>query len=229
MSLIFSFFLVLSHAAFAQPAPVSFPAAGIKKIEVSVPKGSITIMNSKTQKDISVSVKRKNVNDEKKCIQTVEIQDTVLVVKIASENKLFNKSDCDYIVSVVAPAAHNVNLDVSTGTAEVSVKDINGAMSITTGTGNVKVVSDILRDINVKTGTGALDLRYKTCSGRADIDIISGTAKTMIELPESCKIRVDYTSGVGKLFNGIGESETFDVKIKATTGSGDLSIVKGGK
>lgn len=229
MSLIFSFILALSQSAFAQPAPVNFPSAGIKKIEVSVPKGSISVTNSKTQKDISVAVKRKNVNDEKKCIQTVEIQDTTLVVKVASENKLFNKSDCDYVVSVVVPAAHNVSLDVSTGTASVMVKDINGAMNITTGTGNVKVLSDVLRDINIKTGTGALDLHYKTCSGRADIDIISGTAKTMIELPESCKIRVDYTSGVGKLFNGIGESETFDVKIKATTGSGDLSIVKAGK
>lgn len=229
MSLIFSFVLALSQAALAQPAPLNFPSTGIKKIEVSIPKGSISITNSKTQKDISVSVKRKNVNDEKKCLQTIEIQDTVLVVKVASENKLFNKSDCDYIASVVVPAAHNVNLDISSGTGAITIKDINGAMNITTGTGNVKVAADVLKDVNVKTGTGSLDFHYKTCSGRADIDIISGTAKTTIELPETCKIRVDYTSGVGKLFNGIGESETFDVKIKATTGTGDLSIVKSGK
>lgn len=229
MSLIFSLFLALTQTAMAQPLPVNFPSMGIKKIEVSVPKGSISITNSKTQKDISISVHRKNVNSEKKCIQTIEIQDTVMVVKVASENKIFNTSDCEYTVAVVAPAAQNFDLAVSTGSAAVNIKDINGAMNISTATGNVKVIGDVLKDIDAKTATGALDFHFKTCSGRADVDIISATGKAVIELPASCKIRVDFASAAGKLFNGIGESETFDVKIKAKSASGDLSIVKGGK
>jgi hypothetical protein len=71
-----------------------------------------------------------------------------------------------------------------------------------------------------------MSFKYRTCSGRADLDILSATGKVTMKLPATCKIRVEYTSATGKLFNAIGESEDYQVKINAKSASGDFSISK---
>jgi hypothetical protein len=71
-----------------------------------------------------------------------------------------------------------------------------------------------------------MNFNYKTCSGRADIDFLSATGKTVLKLPTTCKIRVDYKSAAGKLFNEVGESEDYQVFINAKSASGDFSIKK---
>ena len=71
---------------------------------------------------------------------------------------------------------------------------------------------------------GCLDT--PTSTGRSDIDLMSGTGKSTLKLPEDCKILVDFKSAAGKLFNGIGESKDYQVLIKAKTASGDFSINK---
>lgn len=228
MSLLLTFFLSLTSSALADvgSTPVTFPARGVKTLAVSVPKGKISISSSKNQKDISVSVAGPKSADGKKCIKSIGVENSEFFVKISSENILFEKADCDFDVTIVTPATMNLDIDVSSGSAQVIVKDLNGVINLKTATGDVFVEGDVLKNVSAKTATGALNFSYKTCSGRADVDFISATGKTMLKLPASCKIRVDYKSATGKLFNAIGESQDYQVLINAKSASGDFTVNK---
>lgn len=226
LSLIFSAHTLM--AADATSAPVTFPAQGVKSLLVSVPKGRVSLSSSKTQKDITVKIIESNkiYSDNKKCVKTVGLENTQLNVKIASENILFEKADCNYDVMIVVPATQNFDMDITSGSALIMIKDVGGALNLKTATGTVSVEGDVVKNISAKSATGAMNFGYKTCSGRADLDFISATGKTTINLPAACKIRVDYKSAAGKLFNALGESEDYQVMINAKSASGDFSIGK---
>lgn len=228
MSLLLTLILSLSNYSFADvtTAPVTFPVAGVKTVSVSVPKGNITIFGSKTQKDISVTVSGPKKDDGKKCVKSVGLQDSQFFVKISIENILFEKADCDYDVTIMTPISSTFDMDISGGSAEVNIKDLNGAINLKTATGNVFVLGDVLKNVTAKTATGVLNFSYKTCSGRADVDFMSATGNMTLKLPASCKIRVDYKSATGKLFNAIGESLDYQVFINAKSASGDFSVNK---
>lgn len=228
MSLLLTFILSLSSQAFAEvtAAPLTFPAAGVKTVNISLPKGKISISSSKNQKDISVSVVGPKKDDGKKCIKSVGLENSEFFVKISSENILFEKADCDYDVTIVTPMTATYDMDISSGSAQVIIKDLNGAINLKTATGDVFVSGDVLKNVTAKTATGALNFSYKTCNARADIDFMSATGKTILKLPASCKIRVDYKSATGKLFNTIGESSDYQVLINAKSASGDFTINK---
>ncbi len=228
MSLVLSFFLLLLPIkSFADVAnPIHFPANGIKSLSVSVPKGKIVMLSSKIQKDISVHVLEQKGKDNNKCIKTIGLENNQLNVKISSENILFEKAECNYEVTVTTPMSQVFDMDVSTGSAAISIKDIGGALNVKTATGTVSVSGDVLKNITAKTATAPMTFSYKTCSGRADLDFMSATGKTILSIPATCKIRVDYKSAAGKLFNAIGETEDYQVFINAKSASGDFSIVK---
>ena len=225
MSLLLTLLLSLS-SSYADVEPVTFPAAGVKTINISVPKGKINISGSKTQKDISVTLVGPKKVDGKKCTKSVGLENSQFFVKISSENILFEKADCDFDVTIVTPLSANFDMDISSGSAQVLIKDLNGVINLKTSTGDVFVSGDVLKNITAKTATGALNFSYKTCNGRSDIDLITGTGKSIFKLPEDCKIRVDFKSAAGKLFNAIGESKDYQVLIKGTSASGDLTINK---
>jgi DUF4097 and DUF4098 domain-containing protein YvlB len=224
MSLFLSCLFSLVSASWA--APTSFPAAGVKSISVSLPKGKIILASSKTQKDITVNIVGPKVVENKKCIQTVGLENSQLFVKVTSENILFEKADCDFDIMVTTPVAQSFDLDLSSGSAMILVRDMNGLINLKTATGAVEISGDVLKNINAKTATAPMSFIYKTCSGRADLDLLSATGKITFKLPTTCKIRVDYKSASGKLFNGIGESEDYQIMINAKTASGDFSIGK---
>lgn len=228
MSLLLTFFLSLTSSVLADVAstPVTFPARGVKTLAVSVPKGKISISSSKNQKDISVAVAGPKSVDGKKCIKSIGVENFEFFVKISSENILFEKADCDFDITIVTPATMSLDIDVSSGSAQVIVKDLNGVINIKTATGDVFVEGDVLKNVSAKTATGALNFSFKACSGRADVDFISATGKTVLKLPASCKIRVDYKSATGKLFNAIGESQDYQVLINAKSASGDFTVNK---
>jgi len=228
MSLLLTLIFSLSTTSFADvtTAPVTFPAAGVKSVSVSVPKGKISISGSKTQKDISVTVTGPKKDDGKKCIKSVGLENSQFFVKISSENILFEKADCDFDVVIVTPISSVFDMDISSGSAQVVIKDLNGAINLKTATGDVFVSGDVLKNVTAKTATGALNFAYKTCNGRSDVDFMSATGKATLKLPASCKIRVDYKSATGKLFNAIGESEDYQVLINAKSASGDFSVNK---
>lgn len=228
MSLVLSIILALvSPMAIANVTnPLSFPANGIKSLSVSVPKGKIVLVTSKSQKDISVHVVENNAKAGSKCVKSIGLENSQLNVKISSENILFEKADCNYDVTVTTPASQNFDMDISSGSAVVSIKDVSGSLNIKTATGPVTVNGDVLKNISAKTATGSMSFTYKACGQRADLDFMSATGKTTLAIPATCKIRVDYTSATGKLFNAIGETEDYQVFINGKSASGDLSIVK---
>lgn len=207
----------------------TFKAAGIKRINLSVPKGRISLSSSKTQKEITVNViepSKKQNEDNNKCIKAIGIEGADFNVKISSENILFEKASCDYDVVVTAPAGVHFDTSVSTGSAMIIIKDMSGNLDLKTGTGSVSVEGDILRNIDAKAATGSMDFNFKKCSGRADLSFLTATSKINLGLPSDCKVRVDHKSATGKLFNALGDSEDYLVLVTAKSASGDLTIKK---
>jgi hypothetical protein len=209
----------------------TFKVAGIKGMTLSVPKGRISVTSSLTQKDITVNViePSKKYNDNKKCHKVIGLDGSNFVVKVSSENILFEKADCDYDIVIVAPAAVNFDLDINSGSAMVIVKDMTGNLNIKAGTGSVIVDGDVLKNIDVKSATGPIEFSYKKCLNRADLNFLSVTSKITLELPEDCKVRVDHKSATGKLFNALGDSEDYLVLVTAKSASGDFTIKKTAK
>lgn len=230
MSLVLSFILTFLSTAYGETKneAQTFPSAGVKSIVVSLPKGKVSVTSAKNQKDFSLKVVELNSSTDKnkKCTKQMGIENSQFVVKISSENILFEKADCQYEIALVVPAAEMFDLDLSSGSASLLVKDIQGALNLKTATGVVTVEGGALKNINAKTATGDMSFQYKSCPSRADLDFISATGKMTLFIPGQCKIRVDYKSAAGKLFNGIGESEDYQVLISAKSASGDLIIKK---
>jgi DUF4097 and DUF4098 domain-containing protein YvlB len=229
MTLFLALFFSLSLKAEVKiPNTQNFPASAIKSILVSVPKGRISLSSSNTQKDVTVNIIEANkiYKDNKKCLKNVALENSQLNIKISSENILFEKADCNYDVMVVVPSSQVFGMDVSSGSALIVIKDVAGVLNLKTITGSVSIDGDLVKNVSAKTATGNMSFSYKTCSSRADLDFLSATGKTTLNLPADCKIRVDYKSATGKLFNALGESQDYEVMITAKSVGGDFNVVK---
>jgi hypothetical protein len=151
MAFLLTFFAFSIQTSWAQN-PTTFPVNDVKSISVSLPKGKVSITSSKTQKDVSITVVGPKTPEtkDKKCIQSVGLENAQAFVKISSENILFEKADCEYEVAIVTPVTKNFDLDLATGSAYVLVKDVNGAINLKTATGDVNVNGDVLKKYHGK-------------------------------------------------------------------------------
>jgi hypothetical protein len=116
--------------------------------------------------------------------------------------------------------------EISSGSAMVIVKEMLGSLSLKTASGAAVVSGDVLNNLDVKTATGNMEFSYKKCPSRADVNFLAATTKITMNLPADCKVRTDFKSATGKLFNGLGDSEDYLVLITAKSASGDFYIKK---
>jgi DUF4097 and DUF4098 domain-containing protein YvlB len=203
-----------------------FESAGIKKLEVSSPKGEIVITTVKGSKKFVVTVDK--IQFDKKCKLTMESSMGTLKVVIDHENALFDKANCVGKIKIDAPLMA-FDSDVSTGSASLKMTGVEGKIDFKTATGSVDITGDVLHTVEGKTATGNMRLAYNNCSGRADIDLVTASGDAEIYLPTQCKIRVTHKSATGDLFNELGESENYQVLINAKSATGNLKVKKIGK
>lgn len=217
--------LILPCAAFSgEIVKKEFDSASFKKLEISLPKGEISIMGqSHNSKKILVSLEK--IDFAKNCKFNLSESVGVLGVKIEQENALFDKVNCVAKLKVEIPSKL-IDLDVSSGTALIKIVDIEGVINFKTATGAVDLSADEFKNIDGKTATGNLRLALKKCSHRADIDLVTATGDTEIYLPATCKIKVNYKSATGSLFNELGESEDSLVLVNQKSATGGLKIKK---
>ncbi len=207
---------------------VVFPKEGINELKVSTPKGKIDIQTDAKAKDFVVTIKplsHTQNKDEKKCIVETGLKGESLNISISSENILFDKATCDYDVKIKGPINLLRLTTLNSGTADIKVGHIQNELSIKTASGNVELETEGLKILNFTSATGNLWAKFKTCSSRADFDLITATGKIDLHLPKKCALRVDFKSATGKLFNSVGESKDYLLKINGRSASGDLSIL----
>lgn len=201
-----------------------FDATKIKKLEISNPKGDILVQaSSSNSKKIIVSVEK--IQFDKQCRFNIGQSIATLSVKVDQENSIFDKVNCVTKLKVEVPN-QLIDIDVSSGTAGISLVNTTGNINFRTATGAVDIKGDILKNIEGKTATGNMRLSFNKCPSRADIDLVTATGDAEILLATNCKIKVSHKSATGELFNELGESEDYQVKIISKSAGGSLKIKK---
>lgn len=198
-------------------------AENVKKLIVSNSKGEIQISSSSSAKKILVTLSK--IKFDKQCQFNIGESLGVLSIKVEHQNGIFDKADCVSKLKIEIPTKL-IDLDVTTGTGQVTINNIEGAIDFKTATGTVFIKGDVLRNINGKTATGDIQLLFNKCSSRADIDLVSATGDAVISLPSQCKIKVRHKSATGELFNELGESEDYLITIASKSAGGSLKIKK---
>lgn len=224
-------FFSLPNGAFAKSSEMVFPATSIKSLSVSSPKGNIQINGSGTNKDVIVKITDlKPTAESAKCVKNMGLEGTKLVVSVSNENGLFDKATCEFEI-VISFNQKTLSLpgsaiSVSSASADMSLKNVSSELDLKTASGKMTVLGDQLRNVIAKSATGEQHFAFKNCPSRADVDLMTGTGDMILKMPVNCKIRVDFKSATGKLFNPIGESEDYQVKIVGKSASGDLTLGK---
>jgi autotransporter translocation and assembly factor TamB len=203
-----------------------FDLSQIKKIEIKNPKGEVSLTGSKSNKKISVSIEK--IQFDSKCKFQTEVTGNLLRVAVTHESGLFEKTNCLSKIKIDGPATLS-EIEVSTGSGNVSISGIDAAVDFKTASGNVVLKGETLKNVSGKTATGNVNLAYQNCPKRADIDLMSATGDADIFLGNSCKIRVAYKSATGELFNEMGDSEDYQVLVSMKSASGNLKLKKTSK
>jgi hypothetical protein len=227
MKIIFWTFLLLISAASASESlgreTKDFESNGIKSLEISNPKGEILVSFVKNSKKIRVIVEK--MQFDPKCKLLIESELGIVKVRVEHENALFDKANCVSKMKIEVPNKL-INIDVSSGTANVKLIDIDSKIVFKTATGLVEINGELLKNVEGKTATGNMRISYNNCPNRADIDLVTATGDAEILLPSHCKIKVTHKSATGDLFNELGETEDFQVLINSKSAAGSLKIRK---
>ncbi|MFA6238554.1 MAG: DUF4097 family beta strand repeat-containing protein [Bacteriovorax sp.] len=214
----------LCFASFALASEVrEFDSSSIKRLEVSNAKGEIQILGTSSKK-IVVSIEKIQFDKQCKFIQNLNM--ATLTIKVEQENAIFEKANCISKLKIEVPTNKSLDIDVSTSSADIALVDTLGSIIFRTATGAVNIKSDILKNIEGKTATGDMQMSFKKCPARADIDIVTAAGHTEIFMPAHCKIKVGHKSATGELFNELGESQDYQIKILSKSATGNLSIKK---
>lgn len=200
-----------------------FDVAGIKKLEVSNPKGEILVVTSVNSKKIIVTIDK--IQFDKKCQFNLSNIMGTIKASVEHENALFGKTNCISKLKIEIPDKM-IDIDVSSGTSSIKLVNTQGKVDFSTATGPVEISGDTLKNIEGKTATSNICISYNKCPARADINLVTATGDSEIYLPSNCKIRVSHKSATGELFNELGESEDFQVHISSKSAGGSLKIKK---
>lgn len=214
--------LTLKNTAYSAETK-AYESFGVKKIEITNPKGEINIIGSPGLKKIMVSIDK--IHFDKQCTFNITNTLGVLNAEVAHE-AMFEKANCVTKLKVEVPSNKIFSFDVTTGTANISMIDVLGSVEFKTATGSVDIKGESLKNIDGKTATSNMHITFKKCPGRADIDLVTATGDSEIVLPTTCKIKVTHKSAMGELFNELGESEDYQVHINSKSANGSLKIKK---
>ena len=223
MKILFLCFCSLINLAYSKESK-EFDAGFIKSIEISNPKGEILVTTSHSIKKILVSIEK--VKFDKQCHFNLSSDLGIISAKVEQENALFEKSTCISKLKVEIPLEKLIDLEVSSGSSNIKLINLQGKIDFITATGSVAIIGDILKNIDGKTATSKVHISYKKCSTRADINLITATGDTEIQLPSDCKILVSHKSATGELFNELGENENYLIHINSRSAAGNLKIKK---
>jgi DUF4097 and DUF4098 domain-containing protein YvlB len=192
-----------------------FPA-GIKHIEITNGSGDVTFTGGPGD-GVEVIAIEKDF-DPKQCSLLFEQEKGTLRVSVKHEAA---SDGCQVSFKVTAPFA--TNLQTTTGSGDLKVRGITGAVSFTTGSGDTSIAGDP-KTVDGRTGSGDVKLTYKKPPAEGSIDLRSGSGDALIELPEHTAFTVRFRAGSGTLRTSLQETKDAKFTIAAKSGSGDLRI-----
>lgn len=185
-------------------SPYSFGTDRPVHLQARLGRGSLTVTAADT-----ASTEVRVVGRHAQEVVVEHHDDTVSVV--VPQHRGFAERDIAVDVTVVLPTGSD--LDLRTGTADLSARGRYGAALLRSGSGTVEV-EELTGPAQVETGSG--DVHLATVA--ADVQVKSGSGDVRVDLAQAS---VSVSTGSGDVLAGFVAG---DLAVK--TGSGDLHVAR---
>ncbi len=232
--------MLFSVLVFASPVLAAekkeFDAKDLKSLHIENSSGKIDVHAGSGTK-VTVDIEKIDFADS--CKLQVEKKGTELVIDVEQpKGGLFSRKSCNVNFKIGVPKT--VNVDISNGSGDLALKDMESKLVYKLGSGDVDVDAP-LKDFTGKTGSG--DIRMKNLVGGGEIasgsggmqlafkkqpsgnlTLRTGSGDIEVRLPKGSKVKTNYFSGSGDLKNELGDTPGATLTIDVKSGSGDLDI-----
>ena len=209
----------IGQRSVTQDIPISNLAAGTPTIIINESAGNIQVHQGASFK--IEEVKHSSFFDDPNNIN-VNFDQTgnTITVKVDPGTSLFSSRSVDFNITL----PNTANLQLQTTSGDISVNDTNGAMTLTTVSGNISTANDTFASNSVLTATsGNIQSTGDTFSGEAGLTTVSGDVEMHQDVLNG-PAKVHTTSG-NIDFNGtLATSTASPATYQFNTISGDVRI-----
>ncbi|MFG1493738.1 DUF4097 domain-containing protein [Halobacteriovorax sp. ZH4_bin.1] len=219
-----------------------------KSFEIS--KGILTLENSSGNVSITgtesslmkISYTKKSWDEG--CNLNIEQSDNVVSVKVQKTKKKSSGwfsvgPQCEVNFNITMPK--QVRLLSKLGSGDTSITGLNANSDLSSGSGQINITNSAMDSLKAFLGSGDINAKgqFKEVgleSGSGNIKLINPQIKTLkanissgsgditVIVPKGMKVNSKLESASGKLTNKAGSSDDSKISIKASTGSGDVTI-----
>ncbi len=229
---------LLSSSVFAAPAPEfkEFESKGMSDVLVENTSGKVVITSMDGAKATVIATKNQFSDN---CKMTLIRSGNKLVIKLERTSNFVSLEECDVDFQVNVPKT--VDLDLATGSGNLTVKGIHGDLAFKVGSGDISAegifkkidgksgsgkvgVKGLTGGGELKVGSGEINLTYAVSSLKGELDLKTGSSDATILFPKGTKVKTSYEAGMGELSNELGNNPAAVFKVSMEAGSGDLNI-----
>jgi DUF4097 and DUF4098 domain-containing protein YvlB len=230
-------FCLMGFSAFAAASELKeFEAKGLTRVSVENTSGQVSISATDGAKASVVATKIK-FSDQ--CKMTLNRSDNRLMIKVEKTSGLLSKGECEVDFQVKVPKA--VDLDLITGSGNLTIQGIQGDLVFKLGSGDVSAngrfrnidgksgsgriaLKGLIGGGELKTGSGDIDLSFATASLKGEFDLKTGSGNATVQFPKGAKVKTSFEAGSGGLSNELGDHPDAPFKLSMKAGSGNLKI-----
>ncbi|MGI4991614.1 DUF4097 family beta strand repeat-containing protein [Halobacteriovorax sp. GFR7] len=178
------------------------------------------------------------------CNLKMEQSNNVVSVKVQKNKKkssgwFSSGPRCELDFNITMPK--QVKLLSKLGSGNTSITGLNADSDLTSGSGQITITNSAMDSLKAFLGSGDINAKgqFKKVnfeSGSGNIKLINPQIKTLkaqlnsgsgditVIVPRGIKVNSKLESASGKLINKAGNSDDSEISIKASTGSGDVTI-----
>lgn len=216
-----------------------FPlTTSLQSLEFEGAKGKLNIQVH-AKNEISVTIKK--VEWSKDCEESMVQFGPSMTLKFKASS-LFSKAQC--VVEAEISLPKSVDLDISHGSMETSLKGFFGQLKYKSASGKLlaqgeftKVeatvassdvfIEGLTSDTEIIGASSDVKLVYAKCPVRpSKLSISRASGDVEIYAPKACQFKTKIKTASGETFNEFGDSKNPDIDLSSVSASGDLTIKK---
>lgn len=216
-----------------------FPlTTSLQSLEFEGAKGKLNIQVH-AKNEISVTIKK--VEWSKDCEESMVQFGPSMTLKFKASS-LFSKAQC--VVEAEISLPKSVDLDISHGSMETSLKGSFGQLKYKSASGKLlaqgefsKVeatvassdvfIEGLTSDTEIIGASSDVKLVYAKCPVRpSKLSISRASGDVEIYAPKACQFKTKIKTASGETFNEFGDSKNPDIDLSSVSASGDLTIKK---
>jgi hypothetical protein len=227
--------MALAAKANAETVEKSFDATGLKRLVVRNSRGDTRVNGYRG----AAKVVANKVRFDSGCRLRMEREGDALVVEAPEPGSWMTHCEVRFEISVPP----ELGVEIKTGSGDVGMRGMSGAVSVLSGSGDVALDGEISNLVGrvgsggfkatglngsgeIATGSGNVEVVFHKVPQKGELKLRSGSGDTKVFVPGDANIRATLRTGSGRVENQVGDRAGAGFAIQAQSGSGDLSILK---